>query len=202
MIRVNLIGAGKKKAAKSGGRSKIAMPTSIVPFLLLAIVAAAGGGGYWWYSGLTAKVVDLDSKIQSTQQQKAALEAVIQQNKVFEGRKKTLENRIKVVESLKRNQVNPVLALDVLSEAIEKTQFVWISQLDQSGAVLNMAGTGTSVDAIADFYSNLENTGYFRNIELANATDAAGNFTFSLKAEFAPPPPKVEAERPAGTGGN
>jgi hypothetical protein len=49
-----------------------------------------------------------------------------------------------------------------------------------------MAGTGTSVNAIADFVSNLEGTGYFRNIDLRNAQDAAGNFTFNMTCEFAP----------------
>ena len=41
--------------------------------------------------------------------------------------------------------------------------------------------------AIADFYSSLETTGYFHNIDLANAQDSAGNYTFSLKCEFSPP---------------
>ena len=199
MIRVNLIGV-KKKAGKAGSGRKIALPTSVMPFVLALIVLGTGGFGYWWYSDLSAKSVEMDSRISSAQAQKAALDAVIKQNQVFESRKKTLENRIKVIESLKRNQVNPVLAMDVLSEALEKTQYVWLSQLDQTGAVLNMAGTGTSLDAISDFYTNLDHSGYFRNIDLANATEtnAAGNYTFSLKAEFSPPKP---AAAPAKTGG-
>jgi hypothetical protein len=50
-----------------------------------------------------------------------------------------------------------------------------------------MTGTGTSVDAIADFVSNLEATGYFRNINLQRAEDSRGNFAFSMNCEFAPP---------------
>jgi hypothetical protein len=50
-----------------------------------------------------------------------------------------------------------------------------------------MNGTGTSVDAIADFVSNLEATGYFRNINLQRAEDSRGNFSFSMNCEFAPP---------------
>jgi hypothetical protein len=50
-----------------------------------------------------------------------------------------------------------------------------------------MAGTGTSVNAIADFVSNLEGTGYFKNINLQNAQDSAGNYTFSMTCEFALP---------------
>src|SRR5438128_3990404 len=116
MIRVNLVGASRKKSAKAG--SKIALPTSVVPFLLLLIVVGTGAGGYFWYKSLTTKSADLDTKITSAQKQKAALDTIIKQNSVYEGRKKTLEARIKIVEGLKRNQVNPILAMDVLSDAI------------------------------------------------------------------------------------
>jgi len=197
MIRVNLIGASKKKVAKAA--SKIAVPTSAMPFVLLFIVLASAAGGYWWYSTLTKTTADLDAKIASAQAQKAALDAVIKQNQIYESRKKALENRIKIIEGLKRNQVSPVVALDALSDAIERTQYVWLSDLQQNNAILSMSGTGTSLAAIDDFMTNLGNTRYFRNIDFSNATDAAGNFTFSLKCEFAPP----AAPKPAATtGGN
>jgi len=198
MIRVNLIGASKKKVA-SKAASKIAVPTSAMPFVLLAIVLATAGAGYWWYSSLTKQGDDLDSKIKSAQAQKAALDAVIKQNAIYESRKKALENRIKIIEGLKRNQVSPVVAMDVLADAIERTQYVWLSDLSQNNAILSLSGIGTSLNAIADLETNLRNTRYFRNIEVANYTDTAGNFAFSLKCEFAPP---VAPKAPTPTGGN
>jgi len=196
MIRVNLIGSSRKKPARAG--MKIAMPTSFVPFLLLMIVAGAVAGGYFWYSSLAANISSLDARIASLQKEKQTLDAVIKENQIYEGRKKSLETRIKIVETLKKNKVNPILAMDVLSDAVEKTQFVWLSQLDQNNAVLSMSGAGTSLNAIADFYSNLQNSGYFQALDLANATDASGMFTFSLKCEFKPPQPKPAASAPGG----
>ena len=198
MIKVNLVGTSRKKTAKT--KSTIAVPATAMPFVLGLIVVAAGVGGYLWYASLSGQTHDLDSKISALQAQKTSLDAVIKQNQIYEGRKKALESRIKVIEALKRNQVNPVLAMDVLSDAIEKTQYVWLSQLDQRDAVLSMSGTGTSLNAIADFYANLENTGYFHSLDLANATDSAGNFTFSLKCEFKAPSPKTDSA--AVSGGN
>jgi hypothetical protein len=62
-----------------------------------------------------------------------------------------------------------------------------------------MAGVGTSLSAISDFVQNLEGSGYFRNTDFNNATDAAGNFTFSLKCEFAPPAaPATPVPAPGG----
>ena len=197
MIKVNLTGTGKKKAAKAG----IKLPASFTPFLLIGIFLGFAGAGYWWYSSLNDQVNDLDSKIKQAEAQKAALENVIKQDQMFEARKKALENRVKVIEGLQKNQISPVIALDQLSEAVDRTQFVWLASLDQNNAVLTMSGTGTSLNAIADFYTNVGATGYFKNIDISNATDSSGNFTFSLKCEFAPPRNPAPGAQPAA-GGN
>jgi len=118
MIKVNLMGAGRNKAAKV--RSSFAFPTNALPFVLFGIVIAAGLGGYFWYSSLDSQIKDLNTRIASLQKQKAALDAVIKQDQVYEARKKALETRIRIIEGLKRNQVNPILAFDVLSQAVEK----------------------------------------------------------------------------------
>jgi type IV pilus assembly protein PilN len=199
MIRVNLIGTSRKKPVKA--KANIAVPTSVMPLILLLIVLGALAGGYLWYRSLDQQLKDLDSQIAAAQLLKQQLDDVIKTNQINETRKKSLENRIAVIEGLKRNQVNPVLALDVLSEAVERTKYVWLSQLDQNNATLSMAGTGTSLIAIADFVANLENSGYFRNPELANATDTAGNYTFSLKCDFAAPSTQTVKPPAAGTGG-
>ena len=107
-----------------------------------------------------------------------------------------------MIEGLQKNQVSPVLALDQLAEAVQKTKFVWLSSLDQKDSILSMSGTGTSLSAIADFYTNLYATGYFKNVDLGQTQESSGNFTFSLKCEFAPPrivtPQAPEAQAAAG----
>src|SRR5437667_12813856 len=184
MIRVNLRGHKQPKSA-----AKFVSPKNYTPALLLAVALGFAGYGYWWYSSLTTQVADLDNQIKQAQAQKAALENVIKQDQIYESRKKALENRVKVIEGLQKNQISPVVALDQLSEAVDRTQYVWLSSLNQNNAILSMSGTGTSLNAIADFYTNLTATGYFKNIDVSNATDNAGNFTFSLKCEFSPPRP-------------
>jgi Tfp pilus assembly protein PilN len=206
MIKVNLIGAAGKKQANAA--VKVARPVSIMPVLLILIVAAFAAAGYWWHSDLTGQIANLDQQIQGLEARKAALEAVIKQDQIYEARKKMLESRVKIIDALQKNQVSPVLALDQLAEAVERTQYVWLSSLDQRDAVLTMNGTGTSLTAIADFYTNLNATGYFRNIDLGPSQESAGNFTFSLKCEFAPPRgtalivPAVTAVPAPAAGGN
>jgi Tfp pilus assembly protein PilN len=179
------------------------MPTNVTPVILLLIVLGFAGGGYWWYASLTAQSAELDRQKLLAEKEKARLDAVIKADQVFESRKKALENRVKVIENLQRSQASPVQALDQLSEAVERTQFVWLSTLDQKEAILSVSGTGTSLNAIADFYTNLNNTGYFRNVDQGPAAmDGAGNWTFSLKCEFSPPRAPAPAVQPTPTGGN
>jgi type IV pilus assembly protein PilN len=203
MIKVNLVGARKKSVG--GGGPKFAMPATFTPILLILIVLGSAGGGFWWYRSLTSEAAGLDSRIKGLEARKAQLEAVIKQNQVFEARKKTLENRVKIIEGLQKNQLSPIQVLDQLAEAIERTQYVWLASLDQKDAVLSMSGTGTSLNAIADFYTNLNATGYFKNVDLGPSQEAGGNYSFSLKCEFAPPRgPAAAAQpaQPAKAGGN
>ncbi|PYT03430.1 MAG: hypothetical protein DMF60_18390, partial [Acidobacteria bacterium] len=179
----------------------VAMPASFTPVVLILIILGSAAGGYWWYADLTNQSLALDDSIRSLEATKKTLEATIKADELAEARKKLLDNKINIIKGLQNNQVSPVLALDQLAEAVEKTQYVWLSSLDQKDAVLNMSGIGTSLNAVADFYSNLNATGYFRNIDLGPSQESGGNFTFSLRCEFSPPR-NLPATAPRAAGGN
>lgn len=185
MIKVNLAGSKKKESPKAG--ASIALPRSVTPILLILIVLGAAAVGYSWYSTLTDDAARLDEQINTLEARRLQLEAVIKQDQIYESRKKMLENRVRIIETLQKNQVSPVFVLDQLADAVQRTQFVWLSSLDQKDAVLSMSGTGTSLNAIADFYTNLNASGYFRNIDLGPSQENSGNFSFSLRCEFSPP---------------
>ena len=200
MIKVNLIGAARKQKTRKG--IKIPLPKGGTNIVLTLMVLGSVAYGYWWYTTVTGESERLSLEIIAAEAQKAQLDAVIKADQAYEARKKALENRVRVIENLQRNQVSPVVALDILSQAIDRTQYVWLNSLDQNNAVFTMSGLSTSLLALADFYSSLQATGYFKNIDVSNAQDSSGNFTFSLKCEFAPPPPPPPQAAPAPAGGN
>jgi Tfp pilus assembly protein PilN len=191
MIKVNLAGSQKKTAAKATAASKAARPSNAMPLLHLVIVVGAAAAGYFWYSSLTSESAELTSRIGALQEDEKKLDVIIKQNQMFEARKIALEKRIQVIEDLKKNQLSPVVVLDALDEAIDRTRYVWLSNLSQNNTTISMAGTGTSVDTLSDFVANLKSTGYFRNINLVRFDDAKGNYTFSLTCDFSPPSLRV-----------
>ena len=195
MIKVNL--AGNPRKSGSAFSSRFGGAPSMTRVLLVLIVVGSAAAGYLWWQMLAGDLDDMNARIAQAQAQKAQLEKVIKEDQIYESRKKEIENRIRVIEGLKKDQISPIVSLDALAQAIDRTNYVWLSNLDQNNAVFSMSGTGTSVNAIADFVSNLERTGYFHNINLVNAQDARGNFSFSMNCEFAPPArpqPVVEAQ--------
>ena len=211
MIRVNLIGGPKKAAGAKSGVS-LQIPTAILPLVWSAVVVAATVYGYFWHSDLVGQQDQLASQIAAAQARLAQLQSVIEADAVYEERKAMLEARIETIEGLQRDQVSPVVLLDILSQAINPSEYVWLSQLGQSDTQLTMSGVGTSYNAIADFETSLEATGYFRNIVLVNAQGSGGLFTFSMSCEFVPPPLQEEGtegeddgdsgdEPPEGAGG-
>jgi type IV pilus assembly protein PilN len=187
MIRVNLSGSQKKAAAVKAVAAPATGPSNTLPLIHVIILLAAAAGGYFWYSNLTAQSTALTNRIGVLQEEQKKLDDIIKQDRIYEARKIALENRIRVIEDLKKNQLSPVVVLDALDEAIDRTRFVWLSSLTQNNATISMAGTGTSVDTLSDFVANLKSTGYFRNINLARFDDSRGNYTFNLTCEFAPP---------------
>ena len=189
MIRINLGGSSKKPVVKA---AKAATgPTNFMPIIHLVLFLGTAAYGYLWYMELTTKSADLSAHIQALQEEQGKLEAIIKQNRIYEARKIALENRIRVIEDLRKNQLSPVVVLDALGDAIDQTHYVWLSSLSQNNATFNMAGTGTSVDALTDLVSNLKSTGYFHNINLARFEDSKGNYTFTMSCEFSPPAPRA-----------
>jgi type IV pilus assembly protein PilN len=201
MIRVNLGGGPSKKSPAAAPKGKtprtVTGPSNLLPVIHVLIIAVAAVGGYLYYAQLTAESANLARQMSALQQQQKELDAVIKQNQIYEVRKKALESRIRVIEDLRKNQLSPVVVLDALADAIDRTRFVWLSTLSQSNTTFSMAGTGTSVDALSAFVANLKATGYFRNINLARFSDARGNYTFSMTCEFAPPSYPRTAEKGA-----
>lgn len=197
MIRVNLAGTPKRKSGKAAAKS--AGPSNFLPVIHLLIMVGATVGGYLWYSQLTTKSTDLAQQIATREADMKRLDAVIKQNAIYEARKGDLDRRIRIIDDLKKSQVSPVVMLDRLVDSVDRTRFVWISTFTQNNSTISMVGTATNLEALAGFYSNLQDTGYFHNINVNRFEDSrAGNVAFTLTSDFAPP----ASPKPAAKGAN
>ena len=203
MIRINLLGRARPKAA----RQAVPLEATLqVVFFVAALVVAFGVLYYNWHS-TNAQITDVRLHIQKQTGEKARLEQLKAQVNEFERQKTVLQQRINIIEELQRNRTGGQELLDAVANTVVRTDTLWLTSLSRQGNALTILGTAGSINAVANFITQLEHSGYFNQIEIKESVQDSKNaaiqtFTFSLTAQFALPQEKSAASvsAPAGKG--
>jgi len=183
MIKINLLGKTKLKAAKAR-RIGTASNQTLMAVMAIAVVVMSVGIIYFWQRILVQQDEELSRQIMLAKKEKVRQEGMLKENEVFEKRRKLLETRINVIESLKKNQSGPVQVLDLLSDCIQRSEGVWLKDLAQKGNLITVNGTAMgSPDAVADFITNLTRVGNFKNVNLVNLQELDSKYSFSITFE-------------------
>ena len=207
MIRINLLAVerdrNKKKAVTLGtAGQKLTIGSSLILILALLFMG-------WRYWTLGHESTQLDTDIATAQQETIRLHSVIQQVQQFEQRKAQLQQRVVLIEQLRKGQTGPVHMLDQISRALPP--MLWLTEVKQVGAGTDVVidGKCTTLTGLSEFVSNLEASGYFkRSVEIVNTTSEAAAppagelIKFSIRALFQQPgEPAAAAPGTAKTGG-
>ncbi len=203
MIRINLLGRARPKAA----RQAVPLEATLqVVFFIAALVVAFGVLYYNWHS-TNAQITEVRLHIQKQTGEKARLEQLKAQVNEFERQKTVLQQRINIIEELQRNRTGGQELLDAVANTVVRTDTLWLTSLSRQGNALTILGTAGSINAVANFITQLEHSGYFNQIEIKESVQDTKNaaiqtFTFSLTAQFALPQEKSAASvsAPAGKG--
>ena len=183
MIRINLLGRGKVKAVKAR-KIRTASNQALQIIMAVSVVVISVGVVYFWQRALVSQDAEVSRQIVLAKREKVRQEGLLKENEAFEKRRKLLETRINVIESLKKNQSGPVRVLDVLSTCVQQSEGVWLRDLTQKDNQITINGTAMgSPDNIADFMTNLIRVGNFRNVNLVNLQEDNNRYTFSITFE-------------------
>jgi len=183
MIKINLLGRTKLKAAKAR-KIGTASNQTLMAVMAVAVVLMSVGIIYFWQKILVQQDEELSRQLMLAKKEKARQEGMLKENEVFDKRRKLLEARINVIESLKKNQSGPVQVLDLLSDCIQRSEGVWLKDLAQKGNLITVNGTAMgSPDAVADFITNLTRVGNFKNVNLVNLQEMDSKYSFSITFE-------------------
>jgi Tfp pilus assembly protein PilN len=196
MIRINLLGVPRPKKGKRGGGGG-SMPSmsgegpGAVVFLMLGLVIGLGAAGYLWWD-TNKKAADLAEKISAAEREGQRLQAV---KAKFEARAKeaaVFERRVKVIDQLRAAQSGPVDLLNTVGDMVNNTDAVWLNDMNETGANININGVALTTNAVANLMTNLKRSGYFKNVEIKIAAQDPAvkdmtNFTFTLICEKMPP---------------
>jgi type IV pilus assembly protein PilN len=178
MIRINLLAVDRERTKKKSTfltGQKVTIACSLV--LVLAIVAIG-----WRYLSLNSESKQLDIDIANSQEEATRLHAIILQVQEFEQRKAQLQQRVVLIEQLRKSQTGPVHMLDQISRSLPPS--LWLTSLKQEDNAITIDGRCTSLTALSDFVANLEATGYFKkSVEILSS---------QLEPQLTPGAPDVE----------
>jgi type IV pilus assembly protein PilN len=188
MIRINLLAvereAKKKKATFQSGQ-KVTLACGLV------LVLTAGGIG-WRYWLLARESSQLDTDIATAQTEVTRLHSIIQQVQAFEQQRAQLQQRVVLIEQLRKSQTGPVHMLDQLSRSLPP--MLWLTNLKQEDNTILIDGKSTTQTGVSDFVGNLESSGYFKkSVDIVSSQadtptpQAPDLVRFSLKAVFQAP---------------
>ena len=193
MIRINLLGVERQKARKSFSVD-LSAQTSLVCSLVL-VVAVAGIG--WWYWSLRQQSTQVDQDIVTAQEQVASVRSILTEVQQFEQRQTQLQQRVALIQQLRRGQSVPVQLLDHVSRSLPDA--LWLTSFEGSGADVTIEGRSTTLIALSDFVGNLGNSTLIKKpIQIVNSqveasgTPSAGAaevIRFTVKATLADPGP-------------
>jgi type IV pilus assembly protein PilN len=190
MIRINLLGVPRPKKGKRGSAAAPSMPgegPNVVMLMVVGIVIGAGAF-FYLYNDANKVATKLAADITNANQEGAQLANV----KVkYEQRKKeadAFEKRVKVIDQLRAEQAGPVTLLNTIGDSVNNTDAVWLSEMTETAASLNIEGTALSTVAVANLMTTIKRTGYFKTVDFKITSQDSSSkemtaFTFTLTCE-------------------
>jgi type IV pilus assembly protein PilN len=152
------------------------------------VIAGALNGGDWYQLDREKKSIEVQARIAEQKNRELAdIKA-----KYMERQKQAdnYKRRVDVIDQLRANQAGPLSLLAMVGDTINNTEAVWLNSMQDQGANVAIDGTALSSDAVANLISNLQKTGFFRNIEIKESYQDDGvkdmqAFQFTLTCEKA-----------------
>lgn len=170
MIKINLLAVDRERA-KRKAKFQIGQKVTVGCSLILVATGLLLG---WWYWSLKGDSADVDQQISDAQRETVRLQSVIRQVHEFEQQRAQLQQRVTLIEQLRKGQTGPVHMLDQVSRSLPDA--MWLTELKQTADDVVIDGRCTALTALSDFVSSLEVSNFFeRPVEIVDSVVEAGN---------------------------
>ena len=187
MIRINLLEKREGATPSGGGGGGPSFSVGVGPVavgVIAIILLSVGWLGYAWWDK-TSEIDRLEVEIADAQDTLKELEKALRKVDEFEAKKAALEQRVELISDLKRRQVVPVHLLDQVSR--ELPDFLWLSNMTETGGALRVTGKATTYNAVSNFYNNLKDSPNFQDVTLGTTRRVPEGVSFQLSCRFVAP---------------
>jgi Tfp pilus assembly protein PilN len=202
MIRINLLGQIRPKAARRPVDASAAMPLVLVGAgVLLGFLFL-----FYFYHSWHTQLNQENARIKQLQAQKTELEQIKMQVQSFDKQKENLRQRVGTIEQLQRDRTSGQELLDEVANTVSRAENLWLTSMSKKGSAVTFDGAAASINSIANFITALKRSGYFSKIEIKDAkqdekTAGVATFLFTINAEIAQSAPAGSATTPASRPG-
>ncbi len=198
MIKINLISEGRKPVVSRRGPSAASLGEGL-NLVEIAFWGAIGVfalmAGFWFFT-LSGKIKQGEEEIRKAKAEVKQLQDIIDEVERYKVRKANLEQKIDVIQQLKRNQKGPVRIMDLVSRS--KPERLWFDEMTLRGSRVKIKGKAFSTNQVSTFYENLKLVPSFDEPYLRSVSKKAGGRIYSFEIDFkfsiAKPPKEVEGE--------
>ncbi|HEV2421288.1 MAG TPA: PilN domain-containing protein [Candidatus Acidoferrales bacterium] len=189
MIRINLLGQERPKTSRG---PTIPLESSLRLVLFVASLLVAFVVLFAMYHQKQTELAGIESRITSEQAELVRLQQVKTEVEKYEQQKTVLQQRINVIEELQANRSGGQQLLQMVAVTVEHSNEIWLTSMTRKGDSLDLGGEAVSINAIANFVTQMKRSGYFGNIEMKQAAEndlvkGAQTFQFTMSAQISSP---------------
>ena len=176
MIRINLLPIRASKKREYGRQQLILLG-------LLIIIALIGN--FFWYQKTERDLQTMDGQIANTKTQISQLEKTIGEVKSITQEKQALEDKLKILDALKKGRTGPVKVMDELATIIPAK--VWINDYAEQGGAVSIKGDAVTYEDLSAFAKKLKGSKHFHDVAIKRASqrpDGVVDWEISCTADY------------------
>jgi type IV pilus assembly protein PilN len=182
MVKINLLYVQKARRKKKGVKAQYQVILAGMVFVGLLAGMAYG----WVYLTQTADRLRIEKDQRSDELTR--LKAQVIEVADFEKNKKSVQEKIGIIQQLQRNQTLPILLLNEISERLPER--VWLTLMTEQAGEIKMEGKATGNSEIVTFIDALKQSSFFENIEIEESRQVIEAnipiYTFKLRWRLRP----------------
>lgn len=150
MIRINLLPVEQTKKWELGQKQIL---------LFILVIVAVAMGNWTWRSGVMETLQAKKTQVERLKRDIAALDKVIAEVKNIAKEKEAIEEKLTVLDNLRKGRTGPVKMLDAL--AVLMPERAWILSFEEKAGALVLKGGAVTNEDLADLMQALKGSPYF-----------------------------------------
>ncbi|HSW64896.1 MAG TPA: PilN domain-containing protein [Dissulfurispiraceae bacterium] len=181
MIKINLLEKTKEQKTQKTATPKFLVTLGLVTGGVLALAVAAVFGMSWHVSSLK-------DQSEANKKQIAQLKQKITEVQRYEKINKEVEQRVNLVDGLRKNQAAPVRLLDEVSSILTSAEGVWLTTLSYKADSVSAEGFSFTNENLVSFVDGLKRSPKISDVYLEESSRATQDkmpvYKFKLRCNF------------------